>query len=361
MKRVGRWIRKSIVVVVSLAVLVLLVAWLSGLFVPKITPGRASGSELGQALPAGVKTVAVEVREVPQIVQGLGTIRAVHEMTVGSRLLARVKSVAVTAGQSVKAGDVLVELDQEDIAARIQQAQAAVDAARARLAQASSDLEKVQQLRAHGAATPREVDDRQRAADVAKADLAASEQALAESRSQLSYATIKSPIDGVVIDKLVEAGDLAKPGQDLIRLFDPKALQLVAPVPETVAVGLKVGDSVAVRVDALNKRCEARISEIVPQATPGSRSFQVKVTGPCPPGVYSGMFGRLLIPQGTRQQLLIPAAAVRRVGQLEMVQVLQDGPSPRLVDRYVTTGEVEGDMIEVLSGLSPGEQVALHQ
>lgn len=358
MRRVWPWIRKGIVVVISLAVLVLLVAWLSGLFVPKISPGW---TDTATALPAGLKTAAVQVREVPQIVQGLGTIRAVHEMTIGSRLLARVKSVAVTAGQNVKSGQVLVELDQEDIAARIQQAQSAVEAAQARLAQAASDLQKVQQLRASGAATPREVDDRQRAADVAKADLAASQQALAEAQSQVSYATIKSPIDGVVIDKLVEAGDLAKPGQDLIRLFDPKALQLVAPVPETVAVGLKVGDLVGVRVDALNKQCEAKISEIVPQATPGSRSFQVKVTGPCPPGVYSGMFGRLLIPQGIRQQLLIPGAAVRRVGQLEMVQVVQDGPPPRLADRYVTTGEAEGEMVEVLSGLSPGEQVALYQ
>jgi RND family efflux transporter MFP subunit len=358
MKRFGPLIRKSLVVLVSLVVLLVLVAWLSGFFVPKITPGKVDAAV---SSPADVQAVPVEVRQVPQIVQGLGTIRAVHEMAVGSRLLARIRDVLVTAGEHVRADQVLVELDQADILARMNQAQAAVDAAQARLAQAASDLSKIQQLLAQGAATTRELDDRQRAADVAKADLAASQQALAESQAQLSYATIRSPIDGVVIEKLVQAGDLAKPGQNLITLYDPKALQLVAPVPESVAVGLKVGDKVGVRIDALDKQCQAQISEIVPQASPGSRSFEVKVTGPCPAGVYSGMFGRLLIPQGTRQQLLVPAAAVRRIGQLEIVQVVEPGPPARLQDRYVTTGERAGDMVEVLSGLSPDEQVAIYQ
>ena len=106
--------------------------------------------------------------------------------------------------------------------------------------------------------------------------------------------------------------------------------------------------------------CQGRISEIVPQASPSSRAMLVKVTGPCKSGVYSGMFGRLLIVEGTREQLLIPASAVRRVGQLELVQVLAASPGTgdtAATQRFVRAGETVGDKVEVLAGLAPGETV----
>jgi len=354
-----KWTRKKITqltsTVMGLIVLVLLIAWMSGFFIHKTPPGR---TPLAQPAVSG-RLVPVEVREVPRYMQAAGSIRAAHETTVASRLLARVRRVAVTAGQRVEAGDLLAELDQADLQARLLRARANVDAAKARLDQAQSDLEKITHLQDQGAATARELDDALRNRNVIQADLAASQQSLAEAQSELDYATIRSPIDGIVIDKLIEEGDLAKPGQSLVTLYDPKRLQLEAPVPERVAVGLAVGQSVGVRIDAIDLRCEARISEIVPQAAPGSRSMLVKVTGPCPPGVYSGMFGRLLIPQGTRQQLLIPAAAVRRVGQLEMVTVVGSGDDPSTETRYIVTGETPGDQVEVLAGLAPNEHVLL--
>ena len=65
----------------------------------------------------------------------------------------------------------------------------------------------------------------------------------------------------------------------------------------------------------------------MPEAQSDSRTFQVKVTGPCPPGIYSGMFGRFLIPLDDEEVLVIPGQAVRHVGQLDMVDVVEDGRS----------------------------------
>jgi len=332
---------------------VLAMAWMAGLLHKRMPPGRHES-----AAPPFTPGTQTEVRLVtmPRLHMALGTIEARHQTEVGSRLLARVERVRVSAGDPVSKGQVLVELDKTDVQARVRQASANLDASKARLAKALSDHEKVQRLFKQDAATQREFDDAVQALNVARADVAAGEQALKQAQAQLSYAVVRAQTDGTVIDKQVEEGDMAKPGQTLVTLYDPKRLQLVAPVPARLAVGLAVGDPVGVRIDALGLNCQGNIHEIVPQASSSTRSMLVKVTGPCPPGVYSGMFGRMLIPDGQRQALLIPASAVRRVGQLQMVQVVHDDGTAS--QRMVRTGQTTSDgQLEVLSGLHAGEKV----
>ena len=94
----------------------------------------------------------------------------------------------------------------------------------------------------------------------------------------------------------------------------------------------------------------------MPEAQSASRTFQVKVTGPCPAGIYTGMFGRILIPLQEEVVLLIPRRAVRNVGQLELVEVAENGRPAR---RAIRTGRMFDDNVEVLSGLSKGEQVVV--
>jgi multidrug efflux pump subunit AcrA (membrane-fusion protein) len=109
-----------------------------------------------------------------------------------------------------------------------------------------------------------------------------------------------------------------------------------------------------VQIESFNKQCLGTISEIVPEAESSSRAFQVKVTGPCPDGVYSGMFGRILIPLDEEQVLVIPRQAVQSVGQLDLVNVATHDAVSR---RAVRLGRTIGQDVEVLSGLSEGEQV----
>jgi RND family efflux transporter MFP subunit len=345
-----RWLGSAVKVIVSFALLVAIIAWLSGWLHHKTPPGRV---ETGAAQNAFIKA-QVELRETPRITATVGTVRAVQESTIASRLPARVTKVHVTAGQAVSAGDVLIELDQRDIEAHIKEARANVEAAEARLTQAQSDFDKIKQLVERNAGAQRELDNARRDVEVAQAEVEARRHGLELAQTQLQYTQVTAPISGVVIDKHVEEGDLAQPGKPLVTLYDPDRLQLVASVPESLAVSLKVGQAVGVRLDALDLDCHASISEIIPQSDPMSRAMLVKVTGPCPPGVYSGMFGRMLIPHGTREQLLVPQSAVRQVGQLDMVEVDQGDARSR---RFVRTGETVDNKIEILSGLAAGETV----
>ncbi len=175
-------------------------------------------------------------------------------------------------------------------------------------------------------------------------------------QATLDWATIRSPIDGTVIDKKVDVGDMVTPGQMLVTLFDPKHMQLVASVRESLTRRLQIGQSIGVQVEGLKKQCSGTVSEIVPEAQSASRSFQVKVTGPCPAGIYTGMFGRLVIPLQDEQLLVIPRQAVQEVGQLELVEVVKNGQVSR---RTIRTGRTFEENVEVLSGLREGEQVVL--
>jgi multidrug efflux pump subunit AcrA (membrane-fusion protein) len=147
---------------------------------------------------------------------------------------------------------------------------------------------------------------------------------------------------------------MVTPGQMLATLFDPLRMQLVANVRESLAHRLTVGQPIDVQIENLNKRCLGTISEIVPEANAGSRAFEVKVTGPCPEGVYSGMFARILIPLDDEPVLVIPRRAVQSVGQLDLVNVTTDGAVRR---RAVRLGRTIGEDVEVLSGLREGECV----
>jgi multidrug efflux pump subunit AcrA (membrane-fusion protein) len=131
---------------------------------------------------------------------------------------------------------------------------------------------------------------------------------------------------------------------------------MIVSVRESLGLRLSIGQKVPGRLEALGLDCEATVSEIVPEAQTASRSFTVKVTGPCPPGVYSGMFGRISIPLEDEEIIVLPSIAVRRAGQLDLVQIVQNGTVYR---RSVQLGRTLDKDVEVLAGLKPGEKVLL--
>ena len=288
-----------------------------------------------QGLNVEGQLVPVRLILLPLSESAVGTIRAVHETTIGSKLLARVVEVNLKAGQKVQAGDVLVRLDDTDLQAKLQQAKAAVASIEAGYRQAAADEKRYARLVKSERSASRHTTQAIATLQSAEADLHRAQAAVSEVQATLDWATIRSPIDGTVIDKKVDAGDMVTPGQMLVTLFDPNHMQLVASVRESLTRRLQVGQSIGVQVEGLGKRCSGTVSEIVPEAQSASRSFQVKVTGPCPAGIYSGMFGRILVPMEEEDVLVIPRRAVREVGQLELVEVVHNGQATR---RAIRTG-----------------------
>jgi membrane fusion protein (multidrug efflux system) len=188
-----------------------------------------------------------------------------------------------------------------------------------------------------------------------EADLASARQSLEEAEAAVGFSEIRSPIAGRVVDRFAEPGDTASPGQKLISLYNPFSLRVEARVRERLALALAPGQALEVELPATGQRFTGRIEEIVPAADPGSRSFLVKVILPNGRDLLPGMYARVDVPAGTRKQLLIPADRVARVGQLDVVWVVEEGVAAR---RFVRLGRSAGEgMVEVISGLDVGDRL----
>jgi RND family efflux transporter MFP subunit len=364
-KLLSRLVRIAVAALVLVAMAVLVMA-LSGVFAEKIEPTQEPSVQ-GRSLPPGTATLVLAPTEVRVVEEAVGTVRAVQEIQLASRILATIRTMHVAgAGQVVTAGEILVELSDDDLRARLLEAQAAQRSAEETRQQAERDLARTRELFDKQIASANELDRDRTRYENAAAELERSTQATAAAQTMLDYAVIRSPIDGVVIDKVREKGDTVAPGQLLMTLYDPTRMQLVASVREQLATRLELGESVEVAIDALDLRCHGEVSEIVPRAEAGSRTFDVKVTGPCPEGIFTGMFGRLLVDLGTREEIRIPATAVRRFGQVDQVDVVEGfaegatgADAARLLRRMVVLGEADGDQLPVLSGLRAGERIVV--
>ena len=268
---------KVLSLVLGLGLLLLIIAWLAGMFHEKIAPGEAAPI----ATFSGDRPTE-EVHEVIKdyVEETVGTLKAASRSVISAKLLATIDKIAVKAGNHVEAGDLLVTLDSKEFEARAQQAKEVLTAANATYAEANRSFKRTKKLVAARAVSQQEYDSAIRSLDVASAEQRRATQAVAEAEVKLSYTAIMAPKSGRIIDRLAEPGDTARPGEPLLVLYDATSLRLESPVLEHLAVKLQVGEQVHVYVDSLEKEFLATIDEIVPKADALSRSFLVKSKPP---------------------------------------------------------------------------------
>ncbi|NND96686.1 MAG: efflux RND transporter periplasmic adaptor subunit [Pirellulaceae bacterium] len=354
-----KWLRglsRILLLVLGLGLLVVTIAWLSGMLEDKVEPGW---TERGVLRHTDQPTDVVHEIEKSYIEEAIGTLKASSRTVVSAKVLATIDEILVAAGDQVEQGQVLIRLDNKEYVARLDQLKRSLEAASANRVEAEKQFNRVELLAEQNAASRSEFDKASRDLQVTIADEARAKQAVSEAEVMLSYTTIKAAKKGRIVDRSAEPGDIASPGVPILVLYDATSLRLEAPVMEHLAVTLKVGDQLDVYVDSLKREFNASIAEIVPQADAPSRSFLVKASLPKSEELYEGMFGRLRIPAGERRHLCLATDAVIEIGQLEFVDVvLPDGNIER---RLIKSGQLGmPGRQEVLSGVEAGEQVVLH-
>ncbi len=305
----------------------------------KHEPQAAAGESLP---PATVRVQKVEKLTQSALEEVVGTVQPKLQAVIEAKVSGRITRLPVTVGQSVKQGDVLVDLATQEIQAKLDQATAA-------FRQAELDFTRVGNLRKQTAATQAEVDTAQARYNVAKASVA-------EAEAMSGYARIVAPFDGVVARKLVDEGDLAMPGKPLLELEGRTGLRLVADVPGLLASHVLPDAKLAVRLDTLPDPITGTVAEISPAADPASRTVRVKVDLPDTAGLRTGQFGRLAVPVGEATFLVVPLPALIRRGQLELLFVSADGKAQL---RLVRTGKQIAQGVEILAGLEAGELVVV--
>lgn len=288
--------------------------------------------------PVTVSTVAAGWRTVPAFEEVVGSVQSRQRAELEAKVSARIERLPVAPGQRVVKGELLAQLDDREIRARLLQAEATLD-------QAQKDLKRFTVLVKDGTITQAEFDQVEARARI-------SEAVKIEAETLLNYTRIEAPFDGVITRKFSEVGDLALPGRPLLALEDPNALRLEADVPEALIGRLRSGAELNVTVASVPRPIPGRVSEIAPAADPQSLTFRVKLDLPAIDGLHLGQFGRVAVPVEDSSALRVPAPAVLLRGQMEIVFVVESGHA-RL--RLVKTGKRFGDEVELLSGVEAGE------
>lgn len=361
-----------------------------------------------------VRTVKVERREGPGYVELTGSLAGGRSVSLSTKLMSQITSMAVEEGQRVKAGQVLAVIDDSDIVAMRNEAaayraeaaavlaevdavvaqgrsakaaaEAGVAQAEAVLAESRKDLERTERLVEEDTLPRVQADKARLAVKVAEEGLKQARSAVSQAEDAVAqaearrpqvkarqqqadakdqqavalqdYAVLKAPFDGVVTHKYFEAGQLAIPGQPILALDDVSGFKVKLAVPEALAAGLSTGSTVEVLLDGaegIGRSLEATLTVLGAAADPASHVVNAEASLAESAGLMSGRFVRVRVPSGKRAKLLIPATALVR--EDEQCWVWRVSGGGRAARTAVDAGEESEGLVEILRGLSEGDAV----
>jgi RND family efflux transporter MFP subunit len=307
-------------------------------------PSRPGEVPPATAVQPAIQAVVIEVKpsQVPVTVEVTGQVAAIYQATLASRIQGTIDELLVREGSLVRKGQTLLVLDNRDLRAELARVTAELD-------NADAHLTRMKELYRKDAVSKQELENAMRSFRVAEAGRRAV-------LAQLSYTIVKAPFDGVITEKKVERGELASPGQPLLRIENPDQLRLEATVAEGDIRAVSVGASIPIVIDALGSvPFKGTVSQILPAGDPQTHTFTMKVDLPKTAGLKSGMFGRLRLEKGMSHTLFLPKSAFIERGELAGLFVVGSDQIARL--RWVKVGRTLEQGVEVLSGVNVGERV----
>lgn len=283
-----------------------------------------------------------------------GSVIALESVNVASRLMGYIKDIAVTEGQTVKQGQRLFSIDPLDIEGAVEQARLGLRQAEDAMNDAKADFQRFESLYKDEVVSRQQFEKMKLNYDIAVSRAAQAKAGLGTAQGQMRYATVTSPINGVVTQKMANEGDIAAPGHPVLRVENPSRLQVQTAVSEEVFKNVKLGQIVKVEIDGKESTVDAKVANVSPAADPMTHSYTIKLDITVP-GLHSGAFARVLFPVAQRNVLAIPRAAVLDRAGITGVFVVDAQNVARY--RMVRTGKSENGLVEVLSGLNSGERV----
>jgi multidrug efflux pump subunit AcrA (membrane-fusion protein) len=382
-----------------------------GLAACKRSAGQSNALATASPTPnvVQVSSSAAITRQLPQYFEGTGSLAANQQTDVAPETSGKVAAVGVDIGSSVRKGQMLVRLEDADFKDRIQQAQAQLDQARATLRQNEAKIglrpgqkfvpENVPEVAAAKAAwdlteknlrrheklvesgdVSRATYDQQKSmrdqaagqyqalihqaqqnyATVANSQAAVdgAQTNLSLARRNLTYTVVTAPMAGYVAERPADIGEYISPQQKVATIVSLNPLRVRIDVPEQSIPQIRVGESVSVSVAAYPDRSfSGHVARVSPSVTPASRTMTVEADVDNPnaelkPGQFATI--RVLLPQSALA-LLVPQRALRTISGATYVFVIKNGFAQQ---RLVQTGQTEGDLIELKSGIAADEVVA---
>ncbi len=291
-----------------------------------------------------VEIAVAELGTASRVMAATGTVEPIRSVGINAQLGGALTRVAVEEGDMVRTGEVLAEIDSRELEAQLASAEA-------NLAVAKSVAERSKQLREQQINTVAEYERDQAA-------YTASQATRDQLRTRLGFATVRSPIAGVVLDKRVEQGDIVGGQTRLFTIGDISTLVVRVPVSELDVGGLKPGDAVPMSLDALPGRVlTGRVRRVFPSADTVTRLIPVEIalTPEAARGVKPGYLARVSMRLDPRSNvLMVPTPAVLEDPSGAVVYLARAGKAVRT---RVTRGGTFQGRVEIVEGLAPGDSV----
>lgn len=271
------------------------------------------------------------------------------------------------AGDRVEAGELLARLDEREFRDQLVAAEAQLRSAHAHLQKAAADFRRASKLYATQSLTAPEYDQARQEHEVAQADVQAARAQVDAAELQLSYCSLHAPLSGLVLERAIEIGGLARVGQVAFRLADTHSVKVVFGVPDGVLPDLRMGALLALRTASLPERVfEGPVTALAPKADARTRVFEIEISVPNPDGALRlGMIASLLVERGAEDSpvLSVPLdAVVRPPGAAEgyaVFTVEAQGQVSVARLRPVELSDVSGSRAIVRAGLPSGESVVV--
>ncbi len=317
--------------------------------------GERTDGKLDKSAALDTATLVVKSQLAPVYATVPGTIISLKRAEISSRLTGYVRRVEVQAGDAVHAGQHLLSIDTSDVTGNLQQAQAGVNQAQAVYDEADINYQRYATLFPKGAVSRMQLDGAQRQYKTAKAQLQSAQAALHMATAEIGYADVVAPFAGVVVEKLVDPGDLTTPGKTLLVVEDEHTLEVQSYVPDDIYTALHVGQKVpfSAGVDSY----VGNLKSVVAAADPQTHTHLLRLSIPAASTLTSGLYVRVHVPVGEQPAVRIPLTALTERAGISGVFVVNTAGQAQF--RLVRAGDTEGDEVNIQSGLAGGERIVL--
>lgn len=317
---------------------------------------------LAATLPAMTQAAdvqTVEASNVPVYFDLEATLEAVNQSTVSAQTSGAIKAVYFDVNDQVEAGALLLEIVDTEQQAALQQAIANLAQAQAQNEDAQVLLQRNNRLYKQGSVSKGEMDSTTARAKSTAAAVKAADAALTRAREQLAYTKVTAPYSGIVKARHVEIGELVSPGQPLMSGLSLEKMRAVADAPQRIASQYHSADQIQITFD--DKRVAPESVVMFPYADESRHSVRLRAnlpagtTGEGDAPLFPGQWTKMRVQTGERSALLIPQSAVLRRSELTSVYVMDEGKAEL---RQVRTGNTQDGLVEILSGLKAGDEIA---
>ncbi len=311
-------------------------------------------TEIKRPQVSGVTVEDVKFSQADEYIETSGTVKSKTTSIVASRIMGTVTSLKVKEGDRVSAGQVLATIDDSDLVQRVRAAEKGVEAAKQQKALADITYQRYKNLHDEKALTGQELDQVETQKKVAGMEYERAQAMHQEARVYHGFTRVTAPVSGVVTEKKTDLGSTAVPGIPLFIIEDTSGYRMEANLDEKLAGKVKQGMEAKIYIEALGREIRGIITEVVPSVDSMTRTFLVKISI-SGEGLRNGFYGKVSIPAGRKEALLVNKKAIVEKGQLTGVYVVD--ANSIMTYRLIRLGRLYGDRVEVLSGLNTNERI----